>query len=932
VSAWGGDYCVWKEATSPGCTGTPTPCSDLGDNCSSQQGCTLINYGYESGDSCYQDNGCTIPCKVTTNCVDFLNESTWDGTVVRRDDSYVIVGSGNISICTDVYSLPTTTAPAIIINTSGDTYIDFSGSTINGSGDGIGIEVLSPMNTITIANVKVTGYDKGILWRAPGPSVEDSKIVNSEIYGNDKGIYVDSPPEIGKFSRVGIFKSSIHHNLKKGIVFKGNVLGLVQGNTIGKGGCLQARNIIDKNNIYESCLDSPLISGEKPAAVKVLKTSTEEPVRRYLSDGVKFTNITLSKIKTNTYIKPPAEEKVIYKRLAIKKAENIMVVWPEQVEVKEELNKENFVLKDNIVSLNTSSAPSYNTTANITLFVGDCENVSIYMWEGFATSASEVIQKGVPCPPEVCQNVGCRDGVVTFTVKHFTSYAAGDPAEPFISSVEINPSEPSSDDNLACSAVAVDNDTSLLEVEFNWYRNGVPVPAYDNTETCSSGVDCTSSVIIPSSATAVGDEWTCSARAFDSSHYSDWMNDTVKIVYVVSEDCTNGIDDDGDGLVDCCDSDCACPSGYTCDLNSCSCVYSGGGDGTHKQFSVTLNSTCAGQPILIFVKRSTGGAVSDARVYVNDGYIGTTDYSGKLVYTFDIGTSSLEVTKSGYTKYTHDYRFVDCSLSPVVNCSCSINAQCADTEYCDGCYCQELVCPEGSVPIDHECVSLNECTDDSDCEDNMTCVDNVCEPVICDCGYVEDHECHPYTCCADTDCPDGEICAGHECYAPPENVNREEARGAITQIVKEIEKIEEQNITSTPEIKQIIDLAKEKLKQGDYEGAQALVKEAEKFAQSGKKTTYDYLWMFILLLLVLMIIVWLTRKKKGKIIGYKKSKGTKDKLEVLVLVDGKTKNVVITKTEFEALGLGKLKTLKKPAYNIRGSGYTWVEPKKEIKI
>ncbi len=94
-------------------------------------------------------------------------------------------------------------------------------------------------------------------------------------------------------------------------------------------------------------------------------------------------------------------------------------------------------------------------------------------------------------------------------------------------------------------------------------------------------------------------------------------------------------------------------------------------------------------------------------------------------------------------------------------------------------YCRETVelkyflCPEEA------------CYEDDDCEDTEYCergeefamdmvldyldslsIPGVCMPVPCECGEVYGHECHPYECCADEDCPEGYRCEDNECVSP----------------------------------------------------------------------------------------------------------------------------------------------------------------------
>lgn len=70
----------------------------------------------------------------------------------------------------------------------------------------------------------------------------------------------------------------------------------------------------------------------------------------------------------------------------------------------------------------------------------------------------------------------------------------------------------------------------------------------------------------------------------------------------------------------------------------------------------------------------------------------------------------------------------------------------------------------------YACNSCNctppECSTNFDCPDDEYCLDYNCTDVECDCGYVENHQCHHYECCDDSDCPSDQECESHECIIP----------------------------------------------------------------------------------------------------------------------------------------------------------------------
>ncbi len=76
-----------------------------------------------------------------------------------------------------------------------------------------------------------------------------------------------------------------------------------------------------------------------------------------------------------------------------------------------------------------------------------------------------------------------------------------------------------------------------------------------------------------------------------------------------------------------------------------------------------------------------------------------------------------------------------------------------------GCEGDENVC---EVTIDRAKAVLAEfipgCRDDSVCPLDQACLKSRCSAVQCDCGFVKEHICQKYNCCADTNCGEGRTC------------------------------------------------------------------------------------------------------------------------------------------------------------------------------
>lgn len=174
---------------------------------------------------------------------------------------------------------------------------------------------------------------------------------------------------------------------------------------------------------------------------------------------------------------------------------------------------------------------------------------------------------------------------------------------------------------------------------------------------------------------------------------------------------------------------------YVCDLSrfgyDCSGNYgyqyycSQDNDEKNPSLDVNIDTSCDGNVVTV---TSGGKNVANAHVSVKDissGDLlasGDTDSSGQLKFSGCGMRVDAKATKSGY-------------LSDIATES---------LESCNGC-------------------TPPECTQDSDCPSAERCVENECQPVPCECGKVENHQCVAYACCSDSDCGNGQYCSDHVC-------------------------------------------------------------------------------------------------------------------------------------------------------------------------
>ncbi len=97
---------------------------------------------------------------------------------------------------------------------------------------------------------------------------------------------------------------------------------------------------------------------------------------------------------------------------------------------------------------------------------------------------------------------------------------------PNISIPSIIPSSPTTLDSLNCSAIPTDNESASLHVKFTWYVGASHLSSYDSYVQCQNGSMCYTSMAVPSNSTSLGENWTCSARSYDGTFYSDFFNST----------------------------------------------------------------------------------------------------------------------------------------------------------------------------------------------------------------------------------------------------------------------------------------------------------------------------------------------------------------------------------------------------------------------
>jgi len=111
------------------------------------------------------------------------------------------------------------------------------------------------------------------------------------------------------------------------------------------------------------------------------------------------------------------------------------VDWLNNVDTSYQDYDTNIYLGSNFISVNSANLDtSINTPANVEIEGMDCSSFNLYYASGFQTSSAEVISEGQLIATEeniggncddsdICTNVECTDGTLSFRALHFSGFA-----------------------------------------------------------------------------------------------------------------------------------------------------------------------------------------------------------------------------------------------------------------------------------------------------------------------------------------------------------------------------------------------------------------------------------------------------------------------------------------------------------------------------
>ncbi len=242
------------------------------------------------------------------------------------------------------------------------------------------------------------------------------------------------------------------------------------------------------------------------------------------------------------------------------------------------------------------------------------------------------------------------------------------------------------------------------------------------------------------------------------------------------EQCSDLVDNDGDGDVDCADSDCAgvasCASCSGCDISG-SCVsngtvnpsnpcqvcdtsrsmtgWSSAADGT----SCTNAIVCDGREVC-----SAGACVAGAPLDCDDGDTCTTDSCmepGGCRHASVAGCCNVAIDCDDGDPCTSDGctgTGGTCTTSPISGC-CTSDGDCSDTSACTSDACDTSTNRCTFMPISGCCAA------DGDCDDGNACTTDTCDAASGACTNASIAGC----CLGDGDCDDGDVCTDDACVS-----------------------------------------------------------------------------------------------------------------------------------------------------------------------
>ncbi|MCC7569976.1 Ig-like domain-containing protein [Candidatus Micrarchaeota archaeon] len=912
--------CIWNKVSNT-CTFPSCDISNSVEECKGRPGCDWLQSGYSLSngeEDCFIDDLCTQPY-VSPICVDLDDPKTWGKNLIKDDEGVFHILNNTITLCPGEYLVESKNGlPAFVFGPASpdsELILDCSFASIIGhDGEGnrgdIGI-MMPPLPThkVSIKRCFIKNFSVGVVSGTSVPpdiTIAQPNLISTQITNCDIGLaflsarggfgiapdgnfYVIAPvgSNLGidmEFANPPVGTNPIDDPAYASISLITIEGGKIEGDAFsvlgfGKNSILTAKKtsfsgLLNVPNTYLSLctVEGKQISdtldsnfgmfniGDKKTPQIIGQDSKDKGVDGIMHDlspdktisgksGV-FENIIVTNIdKTQKIHTHDEDNSVTYTDFEFKEGRNSLQI--SEFTPGQDIPSSAVFIGD-VAGVDSqyfkNAVPGPITIKN---FIKACDNsLKIYRTPNLVKTYNEVMQgeecricgnTEVPATDNCCQIISCNEREVTFIPPTYSTYGAGNPYAPMINNVSISPSSPNSDSTLICTASAFDLNNEKVTLEFNWYLNDIPVPAFESSVVCDADSEC-QSLTIPSTDITSGDLWTCSVRADDGEYYSDWESTSVSITPSPQRPGRDRGSSDGSTRTQ---------------------------EEQEQSFNVVLSSTCANQQITVTV--SDGSArIAGALINFDNTLSQLSNANGQATFTLNSGQHSINVVKSGYTAYSAIITFADCTV-PTTLCECATHHYCASDEYCDGCSCRMLVCPEGQIPINHVCTLPSECTQNTDCAEHEICDEDICVVLECACGTVKNHECIPYECCEDIDCLSNQFCYDFECYEVQSGETVEATKENIKYVLFAINELEWElndyisknrvNEETAEEIKNLLNQAKEKLKQGEYQEALSLINQAKVKLPPRSE---DYLGVFVLLALILVLVFISTKISEAR--------------------------------------------------------------------
>jgi len=203
----------------------------------------------------------------------------------------------------------------------------------------------------------------------------------------------------------------------------------------------------------------------------------------------------------------------------------------------------NLFIGANVGALNTSAfdltVSRINSSANITLKEINFTHITeIYKLSNFSTNSSEILLDGEDCLGSSCFQLDIGLRKVIFNTSSFSSFMVnGTDANlntaPNTTLVLVNAStiNNKTTDDLLCWARGEDDEHTLLQAYWVWYKDGV---SFSSGSTEVNNGSLTNLAIVHSENTSIGENWTCSVKMDDGlDNESEFNNASVVVSSLV---------------------------------------------------------------------------------------------------------------------------------------------------------------------------------------------------------------------------------------------------------------------------------------------------------------------------------------------------------------------------------------------------------------